>query len=214
MKKQLHILSLNDAFESLDDLWLYNLNKYFETNDANWFIDGYTGKEKKIDPMQLEPIAINLTEKYYERTGDRSLENRIKIVAKIDQLRTKYVVCSALVGVMWKGFGDSEEELTYRAKYIQELGKWGFKMNYMGTHLDDAKCLVEISEALQGIETQIALQEQKLKNKRQADAVTMEQMLVIAEKGLGLQRKINPRDTTVSEWCGYLDQLAEIAKKN
>lgn len=214
MKKQLHILDVSDAFESLDELWLYNLNKYFETHDANWFIDGYTGKEKKLDALILEPIANRITESYYERTGDRSMEDRLVIMAKIDKLATKFAVCSAIVHRMWKGFDNSEESLTYRHKFIMELEKWGYKMNALGSLSDDANRLREIHQTLQGIETEIAILHEKLKKKRKGDAISMDKMLIIAEKALGLQRKINPKDTTVSEWIGMMERLEELAQKN
>lgn len=214
MKKQLHILSLDDAFESLDDLWLYNLNKYFETNDANWFIDGYTGKEKKIDRMQLEAIELKLTEDYYEKTGDRSMELRLNIVARIDQLQTKYTVCKALLDVMWKGFGNSEEEMTMRYRYIQELGKWGYKIPIIALPEEEKEILLQIDQLLDGIETEIHIQHEKLKKKRKGDAISFERMLIITEKGLGLQRRIDPKQTTTSEWIGMQEQLSKIAQKN
>ncbi len=214
MKKQLHKLSVEDAFEGVEDedFTLYHLDQYFKTSDANWFINGFTGRETKLDKSELTGIELKITEEYFRATNDRGLQNKVGIMARMNALSTKHQVVYLLLERVSKGFSPEQQET--RALFIQELKKWGFKMEIMATPEEDIIAINEIASQVEGIKTQIEILSAKIKKNADKDSLSLDSFLLVMAKALELGYPIRKKETPVIMWLAMCQRLEEIAAKN
>ncbi len=207
-------LSIKDAFESCEDMILYNYFQYRKTLDLNWFLSGYDGRQKKIDEALLKPIEEKINNEYYTLTNTRGFEKMIQNYAKIESLKTKFYVVSTLIYNVGQGFAHDKESQEIRAKYIEQLRLWGFKMNIIGTYEDDLISIERINSQLQGIKTNIKIIEDEMKVEGTKEVVSLQKQLIIIGVGLGLNYKINPKDITIVDWVEMINIIKEKAKQN
>lgn len=212
-KKKNHTLHIDDAFESISELWLYNFDMYRKTSDANWLIKGYTGKETKIQIHLLKPIETVINNEYYEATRDRTFELMIGRFAKIDALIAKYSRSMVLIDRISKGFGDSDEGLTTRYLFITQLNLEGFKMPVVAGLIEDFENLQVCREQLQGIKTRIELLQDENKRVEGKVSMTLGKQMLIVSMGLQLGYKLDSKKITVMEWV-EMNQLLEERSKN
>lgn len=212
-KKKTKASSL-DTFTSIDDMWLYNFDRYRATQDNNWFRRDFTGRETKINSDLLKPVEEKINDEYYKATDDRSFQMMIQRFAKISFLQTKYVMVSGLVETMSYGFQPDIKSQENRAALIEQIKNWGFKMPIMATPYEDAVRLKEIIEQLQGVKTQIRIIENEMKQEGAKATTTLNKQILIVGMALQLAYKINPKETTISEWIEMCKLMEERAKKN
>ena len=207
-------LSIKDAFNSCEDMLLYNYFQYRKTLDLNWFLNGYDGRQKKVDETLLKPIEERINNEYYELTNSRAFEVMLQNYAKIEALKTKYFIVSTLIYNIAKGFGHDMESQKIRSKYIEQLKLHGFKMNIIGTFEDDLIAVERINSQVQGIKTNIKIIEDEMKVEGTKEVSSLQKQLIIIGMGLGLNYKINPKEITVLEWVEMIDIIKEKAKQN
>ncbi len=207
-------LSIKDAFNSCEDMLLYNYFQYRKTLDLNWFLNGYDGRQKKIDEALLKPIEERINNEYYTLTNSRGFEKMLQNYAKIESLKTKYFVVSTLIYNVAKGFGHNMTSQEIRAKYIEQLKLHGFKMNIIGTFQDDLIAVERINSQIQGIKTNIKIIEDEMKVEGTKEVSSLQKQLLTLEIGLGLKREINPKKITILEWVEMIDIIKEKAKQN
>lgn len=207
-------LSINDAFQSIEDMPLYNFFQYRKTQDLNWFLASYSGKETKLDAALLKPIEEKINEEYYQATNDRSFQSMIQRFAKINSLQVKHYVVSKLIEVMCEGFGPDEAQQLIRYRFIEELKLHGFKMEFMASPEEDLIALQSISSQLQGIKTKIKILEQEMKTEGSKESVSLQKQLLIVGMSLGMNYKIDAKTTTVMEWVEMTKMLEEKSKNN
>jgi len=207
MKK---VSTLPNHYDSIEELTLYRWDKYCQTKDNNWFLVDYDGRQKKIEG--LKEIEDSLIEQYFKAIDDRSFYLKIQKWAKIDFLRTKYIVVDSLLNRMWLGF--SNDQMDVRLSFIQELKKWGFKFPELNSVVDDGLLIVEFRKSLQGIKTQIAMLSDELQEDGKKESHSLQKQLQIATLGLQYPYRLNPKEITLSEWIEICKLLQEKSKQN
>lgn len=207
-------LSIKDAFNSCEDMLLYNYFQYRKTLDLNWFLNGYDGRQKKLDDNLLKPIEERINNEYYTLTNSRGFEIMIQNYAKIESLKTKYFVVSTLIYNVGKGFGSDKESQIIRARYIEQLGLHGFKMDIIGTYEDDLIAIESIHNQIQGIKTKIKIIEAQMKVEGTKEVSSLQKQLIIIGMGLGLNYKLNPKEMTILEWVEMIEIIKEKSKQN
>lgn len=207
-------LSIKDAFDSCEDMYLYNYFQYRKTIDLNWFINGYDGKQKKLDEALLKPIEERINNEYYTLTSSRSFETMLQNYAKIDNLKTKYFVVSTLIYNVAKGFTSDKEGQLIRARYVEQLSLHGFKMDIIATYREDLIAVEAINNQIQGIKTKIKIIEEQMKVEGVKEVISLQKQLIIIGIGLGLNYKISPKETTVAEWVEMIEIVKEKSKQN
>ena len=201
-------------YESIDDLILYNFDRYMATKDNNWFLIGYTGREKKIESDILNKIEETILDEYFTAIDDKGFRNRLQTWAKIDNLITKYTIVSELVRVVSIGFDLSKEGQEMRYNYVKMLKNWGFKIPIMNSFVGDIQECETIITQLQGIKNQIALLQAGLKDDAKQDKISLQRQLQIATIALSYPYRLNPKEITVSEWVEIGRLMQEKAKQN
>jgi len=199
-------------YDSIENLPLYNFDKYRNTRDLNWFIIGYDGRAKKVENEQLNSIEKVILDEYFKAIDDRSFTNRLQKWGEIEALKLKYHVVKSLISRMWLGFADNQMEV--RLLFIKELAKHGFKMSEVNTIDGDAVELQRLNTACEGIKTKISLVDMELNKDAKVETTSLAKQLQIATIGLQYPYRLNPKEITVSEWIEICKLLEEKAKQN
>lgn len=199
-------------YNSIENLPLYNFDKYKVTTDLNWFIVGYDGRQKKQSNSDLQEIERIILDEYFKAIDDRSFTNRLQSWVKIEHLRTKYAIIKSLINRIWLGFGDAQ--MNTRLVFIQELNRHGFKMQEINTLEGDREELLKLNTAVEGIKTKISLIEIELAKDSKKESASLAKQLQIATIGLSYPYRLNPKEITVSEWIEITKLLEEKSKQN
>jgi hypothetical protein len=197
-------------FNSIENLPLYNFDKYRNTKDVNWFLIDYDGRQKKVQSEELLEAEKIILDEYFEVIGDRSFTNRLQKWAQIDVLEMKYRVLKSLISRMWIGFADGQ--MATRLAYIQQLAAHGFKMLEINTLEGDAEELIRLNTACEGLKTRIGILVSELNSEAKKESTTLAKQLQIATLGLQYPYRLNPKELTVLEWVEITKLLEEKAK--
>lgn len=198
-------------YDTIETLPLYNFDKYRTTTDLNWFIIGYDGRQKKEPIKSLQEVEKKVLDEYFIAIDDRSFVNRLKKLAEIEFLKTKYKVVKSLISRIWIGFGN--EQMQTRLLFIKELAKHGFKMSEINSLDGDRDELLRLNAGVEGIKTKINLLQKELQKDESKVSVSLTKQLLIAQMGLQINR-INPREISVLEWVEITKLLEEKSKQN
>lgn len=199
-------------YNSIDNLPLYNFDKYRNTKDLNWFIIGYDGRDKKVQNEQLQEIEKAVLDEYFKAIDDRSFTNRLQKWGEIEALKLKYYVVKSLINRMWLGFGNEQMEL--RLMFVRELARHGFRMSEINTVDGDAVELNRLNSACEGLKTKISLIDIELNKDAKIESNSLAKQLQIATIGLQYPYRLNPKEITVSEWVEICKLLEEKSKQN
>jgi hypothetical protein len=201
-------------YNTIEELPLYNFDKYRNTHDLNWFVIGYDGRQTKIKNLELEMCEKNILDEYFKAIDDRSFSSRLQKLVQIEDLKLKYNVVKSLINRMWLGFGDNQMET--RLIFIQQLAKHGkgFSIPEINTKDGDAEELIKVNNAAEGLKTRIHLLENELKKDENKESSSLAKQLQIATIGLQYPYRLNPKEITVSEWIEICKLLEEKAKQN
>ena len=203
-----------ELFQSIDDMWLYNFDQYRKTNDNNWFIKGYDGRQTKVDSATIRPTELRINDEYYRETDDRAFQTMIQRLAKINLLQSKYVIVYDLTERMIMGFGASEQQQNTRYLYIQQIKSHGYKMQFIADPIEDLESVSIIRSQLQGIKTKIAILKDELQKEGNSQSMSLQKQLLIMESALNLHREINPKKTTIKQWIEMGKLMTEKSKQN
>lgn len=206
--------TLIEYYNSIDNLPLYNFDKYRNTRDLNWFIIGFDGRQTKVKTVELELCEKNILDEYFKAINDRSFSSRLQKLTQIEDLKLKYNVIKSLINRLWLGFADSQMEA--RFIFIQQLAKHGkgFSIPEINTTQGDELELIRVNNACEGIKTRISLLEIELKKDEIKESTSLTKQLQIATIGLQYTYRLNPKEITVSEWIEICKLLEEKAKQN
>lgn len=201
-----------EYYDSLEELSLYNWDRYTSTKDPNWFIIGYNGRQTKVNNETLKHLETKFKDDYFKLINDRTFSNKLQKWAKIEWLTTKFNLITTLVNRMWMGFADFQMDM--RANYINMINGYGFKMPLINSTEGDAEELLKINNAIQNIKTQIKILQDELREDGKQETASLNKQLIIIGMGLGLNYKLNPKEISVSEWVEFCKLLEEKSKKN
>ena len=201
-----------ELYTSIDNLILFNWDRYLATKDNNWFIIGYDGRQTKIQSDVLTNLETSLQDEYFKEIDDNDFRKKIQKWAKIDNLATKYNYVSSLLQIMFMGFGNNEMEL--RLKYIQMLAKFGFRMSSVNTIDGDGVELQRIHQELQGVKTQIKILNDELKEDGVKEHRSLGLQLKMMTKAFEFTVGLNAKELTVKEWIELGKELHSLSKKN
>jgi hypothetical protein len=201
-----------EYYESIETLLLYNWDRFCSTKDNNWFIVGYDGRQTKISNPKLTQLEADLQDEYFTEVNDDSYTRKIQKWAKVDNLRTKYAVVTAILERMWQGFADND--MTTRHEFIKELEKWRFKMPAINTIAGDKEELQRIYQEVQGIKTQIKLIHDELKDDGVQEKRSLNFQLKLMTKAFEFNVPLNAKELTVKEFIELGRELNKLSKKN
>jgi len=197
-------------FQSIDELPIYNFDRFLATQDNNWLLKDYDGRAKRIEIGNPE---VEIMEQYYSALQDRSFELKLQKWAKIDNLIAKYKTVSEIIFIMFAGFENTILGQELRLSLIIELKEWRYKMPVVNSKVGDIENLNRISSDLQGIKNQIAILKNELKDDGKKENVSLYKQLAIIQMGLEIA-PINPRKVVVAQWIEYVKIMQEKAKQN
>jgi hypothetical protein len=201
-----------EYYNSIENLPLYNWDKYLTTKDNNWFVMGFNGRQKKIDNEDLKSFESIILDEYFKAVNDRLFSLRMQKLAKIESLKLKYNVVKSLLHRMYLGFADSQMET--RLVFIKELAKHGFVMPEINSKDGDKQEIEGLNALCEGIKTNISLIGIELKTDAKNESTSLAKQLQIATIGLQYPYRLNPKEITVSEWIEICKLLEEKAKQN
>jgi hypothetical protein len=197
-------------YQSIDELPIYNFDRFLATQDNNWLLKNYDGRAKRID---IGTPEIEIMEQYYNALQDRSFELKLQKWAKIDNLIAKYKAVAEIIFIMYAGFEPTKLGQELRFALIQELKAWRYKMPEINSVVGDIENLNRISSELQGIKNQIAILQNELKDDGKKENISLYKQLAIIQMGLEIA-PINPRKVVVAQWIEYVKIMQEKAKQN
>ena len=199
-------------YNSIENLPLYNFDKYRTTQDLNWFIEGFDGRQKKSNDVQLKEVEKIILDEYFKAIDDRSFTNKLQKSARIEELKTKYFVVKSLINRIWIGFGNNQNETRYAM--IKELSNHGFKMPTINTLNGDREELTRLNIGCDGIKTKIILLQNELNKDAKVESISLMKQIQIATIGLQYPYRINSKEISVMEWIEICKLLEEKAKQN
>ena len=199
-------------YNSIENLPLYNFDKYRNTKDLNWFLVDFDGRQKKIESKELEQVEKTILDEYFKAIDDRSFSNRMQKWAQIESLKLKYSAVKSLLNRIWIGFSDND--MATRHVFISELSKHGFIMPLINTKQGDADEVMRLNSACEGIKTKIHLIENELNKDAKTESVTLSRQLQLVALGLQYSYRLDPKIITVEEWVEMTKLLQEKSKQN
>ena len=197
-------------YQSIDELPIYNFDRFLATQDNNWMLKDYDGRATRID---IGTPEIEIMEQYYNALQDRNFEVKLQKWAKIDNLIAKYKAVAEIIFIMYAGFENTILGQELRFALIQELKAWRYKMPEINSVIGDIENLNRISSELQGIKNQIAILQNELKDDGKKENISLYKQLAIIQMGLEIA-PINPRKVVVAQWIEYVKIMQEKAKQN
>jgi hypothetical protein len=200
------------TYKSIEDLILYNWDRYLATKDNNWFIIDYDGRQKKIESEVLNNLEISLQDEYFKEIDD--INNKIKIQkwAKIQGLYTRYNAVEALIYRISLGFGN--EQMALRAEFINKLNNFGYKVPLINSIDGDFEEITKVQQQNKGIITQIKILQDELKDDAVEDKRSLSLQLRLMTKAFGFTVALNAKELTVKEHIELSRELKELSKKN
>lgn len=201
-----------EYYDTIENLPLYNWDKYLTTKDNNWFVVGFDGRQKKITVDELSHIEVKIQDEYLLAVNDRVFNLKLQKWAKIENLTTKYNIVSLLLKVLWDGFATNQMEMRY--KFIDKLGLLGFKMEKINTLEGDKEELLRINTEVEGIKNKIILLQNELKGDSQKESSSLQKQIQIITLGLGYNYRLDPKQVTVAEWLEMCKLMEEKSKSN
>ena len=201
-----------EYFDTIENLPLYNFDKYRNTKDLNWFVVGFDGRQKKETTDELKAVESIILDEYFKALDDKSFSRRLQSWAKIDALKLQYNTVKSLLSRMHLGFADFQMET--RLMFIKQLSMHGFKMPEINSIDGDFLELQRLNTACEGIRTKIALIEIELNKDAKTESTSLSRQLQIATLGLQYPYRLNPKEITVSEWIEICKLLEEKSKQN
>lgn len=198
-------------YDSLE-IPLYNWDRFTATHDNNWFIIGYDGRQEKIDTPELKKAEEFLMDEYFKAVDDRSFRSKLQKWAKIDEIKTRYNVVTALVDRCFAGFTIDQEETRYL--FFEMINKYGYKIKYMQSQEEDERQLTEIRVVLEGLETKLRILESELKIENKGQKQDLIKQLRIATISLGFNQRLRIADLTLIEWIDICKAMEELSQKN
>jgi hypothetical protein len=192
-------------YESLDDIPLYSWNKFMETDDNNWFLIDYNGKQEKIIDKNLEKIAIELKDLYFQLAGGDMFVSKLQKGAKRDYLILKYDTVKQLLELLMNENVINNAEM--RLFCIQQLKKFGFSIPEINDYEGDIEAINGAINSLDGIITQINIINDDLK--REGVKINLNKELILVSMGLELGYRLDAKAISVSEWLEYVNLLKD-----
>ena len=197
-------------YQHIDELPIYNFDRFLATKDNNWFIKGYDGRQKKVE---IQSPETEIMEQWHELIEDKQFASKLQKWANIDNLITKYKSVHILVGVIGKGFENTDLAQECRMKLIIELNKWRFKMPLINSQIGDIQYLNKEQNDLEGIKNKIALLKSELKDDGKKEKISLYKQLSIIQMSLEIPA-INPRKLVTAQFGEYIKLMQEKNKKH
>lgn len=201
-----------EYFESLEDLPLYNWDRYLATNCNNWFIVDFNGRQAVIQNDELSALEVKFHDDYFKLIDDPSFIMKLQKWARIEALNSKYLAVIAILNRFRLGFTLEQQES--RVLLIKTLEKSGFKIPIMGNYEEDSKMCDLVFAKLGSIKTQISILQTELKEEGIQEKQSLQKQLLIVSNSLQLGYRLNPKEINVAEWIEMTKMMKEKSKQN
>ena len=189
-------------YDNIDVLPIFNWDKYIKSENNNWLIRGFDGRQPIIRNDELIQIAKEIIDQYFIELDDRTIYSRLQKRAKIENLITKYNIITYLLNRCKQGF----VTLKTKKEFHAQLASLGFKIK-----LDTPAELDEMTNMTGSIITQIKMIEDELKEPKGAKPKSLMLQLKTIEKTMGFTVALNPKKITVKE---YIELCKELENGN
>lgn len=201
-------------YSSIKDLILYNWEQYNKTNDYNWFLIGFDGRQPKIKSDLLKEAEKNILDEYFIKINDNAILIKLRKWDEIDKLNKKYETITALLEMFYLGFGEDDEGVKIRAEYINEINSWGYKMPLINSLKGDKEEIEKVNNSIQGIKTKIEIIKDKIKSDSKTQSVNLDKEIHKVIIALQYPQRINKKEITLSEWLDLIELTNEASKNN
>lgn len=201
-----------EYYTSLDELPLWNFDRYLATNNNNWFRKDFDGRQPIIQNPKLHELEIKFQDDYFAAINDHGFLTKIRKWATLAFLETKYNVVVTIANLLKNGFSIQQQEI--RAKYIKTLQSSGYRIPIINTPQGDIEEADKILNKIQSIKAKIAIIQDELKEDGKVEKQSLQRQLLIISQGLQLGYRLNPREITVSEYIEMTKMLQEKSKQN
>jgi hypothetical protein len=185
-------------YDNIDILPVFNWDKYLNSKNNNWFIQGFDGRQPITRSDTLIQIEKDIQDQYYLELDDRDIFARLQKIAKIENIITKYNIIIVLLNRCKSGFTDPET----KKAYFQKLNSLGYRIK-----TGDTAELDEMYQMANGLITQIKIIENELTEVKKGKSKGLGFQLKLIEKHLGFTVALNPKKLTVKEFIELCKEL-------
>ena len=205
-KKSNKFIDIDWYYDSLEEMPLYNWNKYQELDDNTWFWKDFNGRQKKLNIEELDLLEEKLNDEYFNLVADDKYKDLLDKRLKVAKLITKHTKLVSICNMFKIGF--SNKEMQSRYDYILILEKLGFTIPKINTFEGDIEEINKILNACEQLKTQIHILSKDLQQTSSSHKNSVEKQLIYL--CLGLEMKlINSKDITVVEFIELNKVLKE-----
>jgi len=201
-----------DKYDSIKTLPLYNWDQMIESDDYNWLIIGYDGRQKKQESQELQALKNYFINQYIEIVDDGTYLSRLRLMARINKLEVQKLRLSVLIDIFWRGFSVFSQDL--RLKYIKEINSIGaFDMPEINTLQGDFEAIQRVIAGRDGIDTTISLLKKELKHEPKKERSLFLRLREL-EKVLDYNIKLNPKEMTLKDYIDLILESRNNGKSN
>lgn len=190
-------------YKNCAEMPLINFKKYLETHDERFFTKEFK-KGKKLNDV----VAFFWNE-YLEKTNNTDIIRRFQTIVKIETLQLKYKVCK-MVLICLANFDSKKTNFEQFNELVSILEKNHYRINKTDSIYEQ---LAKINTRLNGINTQIELLKENLKDNDEKEAVNLESQIIKVSRALDLKYLIDINQITVLQWIEYQKQAFELNKQ-
>ena len=205
-------------YDDIEILPLWSFNKYKKTKDLNFLIEGYDGRQPKVTDeailTKLKEIEEKVITQYFEALDDYSYQIRLRKVAQLEVINTRYITVMVILDRLSRGFGDSKEQLEVRYEYISTLAKLGFKMPVVNSIEGDMMEVIRISNEVKGLKNKANILISELKIEGKNEEVDINKQLIQISRALELGYKLAPKEISVLEYIQYMKLVEDKIKQD
>lgn len=152
-----------EYYHSIENLPVYNWDKYITSRDLKWFIKNGDGQNVIQNPISTG-IEVTTLDEYFIAKNDEAFSLKLQKYAKIDNLKYSYNVVTSMIQRMMMSL-DSEflkMEPDIRYSFIKELNSFGFSIPENNSSEGDKKELLRIDFEKESIKDEIRMLENEL----------------------------------------------------
>lgn len=202
---------IQEYYDSLEDLPLFNWSKMQEKNDINWLIIGFDGRQQRIENDELILLKKKLEDEYFLIWDDDTFKTTLEKRNEINYYIGLYENVEAILNRMWLGFHVSQME--NRLKYIKQLKALRYVMPEINSLEGDKEYIEKLREQNKGVKTKINILADDIKVDVSKKTRRLNTELSIVSKILELGYAINAKSISVADWIDMQKQAQQINSK-
>lgn len=196
-------------YKSCKTISLFRFYEILDSKDYKYLIDNWENVEINEDlQKELDKIWGEIFKEYITLKDDNEIKASFKQLALISKMKTKLIVCSALLEAYV-----CQSTKKGRKDYSEELREWGYKIDPLKPLQNQVDRVISNLKSLKSsIEIKEVEYEKQFKKELTEEKVTIDDQIANVEEWLG-KDYIDSEKTTVSRWVGYVKRVEAKVKK-